>query len=106
MITVRFASGFAIQYNDANYVQRTGDYTDLYEKKDGRWIAQVPTAACVVEVARPCRMYNSVGSSEIIDTFLAMLRDDTSRRNLSAYPAAKIKALLNKHLDSRSKVWR
>lgn len=62
MITVRFPSGFSIQYNTGNFVSRTSSYTDIYEKERGRWIAQVPTDGCVVEVMSPCRLYNPVAT--------------------------------------------
>lgn len=57
MFTVRFPSGVSIQYNDAAYASRGSGYTDIYEKKDGRWIAQVPND-CVIEAVAPCRIYN------------------------------------------------
>jgi hypothetical protein len=58
MITVRFPNGQAVQYNSANYVERfTYGYSDLYEKKDGRWVAQVPNT-CLIEIISACRVYN------------------------------------------------
>lgn len=59
MMTVRFPNGQAVQYNTANYVTRTPDYADLYDRKDGQWIAQVPTA-CIIEVVPACRVYNAL----------------------------------------------
>jgi hypothetical protein len=53
MMTVRFASGLAVTYNSATYVTRNSAYADLYAKKDGAWIAQVPLDA-IIEVVRPC----------------------------------------------------
>lgn len=59
MMTVRFPIGFSVQYNDANHATRNvNGYTDLYTK-EGRWIAQVPTAGCIVEVVKPCRTYRA-----------------------------------------------
>ena len=58
MITVRFPTGFSVQYNSANFVKRcVNGYSDLYDKEGGTWVAQVPTAACIVEVVPPCRTY-------------------------------------------------
>jgi hypothetical protein len=60
MITVRFPSGFSIQYNSASYVTRRDAYSDLYEKSDGvGWVAQVPNE-CVIEVKPPCKMYDAL----------------------------------------------
>lgn len=58
MMWVRFPNGQCIQYNTANYVLRhDAGYTDLYTKKDGTWIAQVPNT-CVVESVAACRVWN------------------------------------------------
>lgn len=47
-----------MQYNDANYIVRhENGYSSLYTKKDGAWVAQVPTQACIVECVQPCRTY-------------------------------------------------
>jgi hypothetical protein len=58
MITVRFPTGFSIQYNDGHYVDVwvDGRYR-ICDKKGGTLIAHVP-AECVVEWVQPCRMYN------------------------------------------------
>lgn len=57
MITVRFPSGFSVQYNTGNYVVRSQlGYSDIYEKKDSGWLAQVPNEA-LIEVSIPCRTY-------------------------------------------------
>jgi hypothetical protein len=58
MMTVRFATGFSVQYNTAGYVVRSTNYTDLYTKKDGDWVAQVPNEA-IVEAVPCCRTYNA-----------------------------------------------
>lgn len=52
---VRFSSGLCIQYNDATYATRHAGFTDLLSKKDGIWIAQVPSE-CVIEWVHPCRI--------------------------------------------------
>lgn len=57
-MTVRMPNGTAIQYNDANYATRSPNgYTDIYTRKDGKWIAQVPNG-WLIEVERPCRVYD------------------------------------------------
>ena len=59
MITVRFPNGCAVQYNTANHAVRARwGYTDLYDRQDGTWIAQVPTATCIIERVQACRVYN------------------------------------------------
>lgn len=59
MMWVRFPNGQCIQYNTAHYVERspTGGYTDMYEGKGGKWIAQIPNA-CVIESMRACAVSN------------------------------------------------
>jgi len=61
MITVRFSNGQAVQYNDATYVSRHTDYSDLLTKKDGHWIAQVPNT-CIIEIRSACRVYNGMAA--------------------------------------------
>lgn len=56
MMTVRFPTGFCVQYNGANYALRRDAYTDLFTKEGGTWIAQVPNDA-IIEVVQPCRTY-------------------------------------------------
>lgn len=62
MITVRFPSGFSIQYNDANYVHRHGEYSDIWDNSAKEtWFAQAPNS-CVIERHIPCRTYNPVAT--------------------------------------------
>lgn len=61
MMTVRFPNGQAVQYNTATYVVRSERYSDLYTKKDGSWIAQVPNT-CLIEVVTSCRVYDGMHS--------------------------------------------
>lgn len=60
MMTVRFHTGFSVQYNNANHAVRRDGYTDLYTRKDGTWLAQVPNTA-LIEVVTPCRTYMAQG---------------------------------------------
>ena len=75
-MTVRFPSGFSIQYNSATQVIRHAEYTDLYTKhpdKGGSWLAQVPNN-CVVEAVIPCRTYNPISQgAETVATQVADL---------------------------------
>ncbi len=56
MMTVRFPSGLAVQYNDANFLNRTSGFWDLYtDSTKTKWIACVQESAGVlIEVVRPC----------------------------------------------------
>lgn len=96
MITVRFPTGVAVQYNDAHYCERAANgYTDLYSSKGGSWIAQVPTGAAIVEVKRPCRVYNSNHEpGSIVDALNKMLGDPAQRTTLPMYELAELKSRL------------
>ncbi len=61
MVTVRFPNGQAIQYNDGAYINRLSGYTDIYTKKDGQFLAQVPNT-CIIEYVHPCRVYNPIAN--------------------------------------------
>lgn len=63
MMTVRFPNGQAVQYNDANYVIRSETVQQLYTRKDGQWIANVPID-CIVEGYSPCRVYNALAEHQ------------------------------------------
>ena len=62
MMTVRFPNGQAVQYNTATYVLRKDGFSDLYTKKDGTWIAQVPNT-CIIESVSACRVYDGLHSN-------------------------------------------
>lgn len=63
MITVRFPTGFSIQYNDATNVTRDASGYTRILTKGAKLIAQVPTSQCVVEFITPCRMYNPLADA-------------------------------------------
>ena len=59
MITVRFPSGFSVQYNDATTVELLPDgRCDIVREEPRRWYARVP-AGCLIEGQTPCRTYNA-----------------------------------------------
>lgn len=95
MITVRFPSGFSIQYNDAAYAVRLPHYTDLYTSSDEstrRWVAQVPTQGCVVEVVQPCRTYDANAvSSDAVAAVARLLEDPSQRLRCDSYVVSRIK---------------
>lgn len=58
MITVRFDTGFSVQYNDLNWVQVLTEGIFLYKNsKSEGWSARAPHNA-IVEIVQPCRTYN------------------------------------------------
>lgn len=107
MFTVRFASGLTVVYPTANYATRSvNGYTDIYTKKDGVWIAQVPTAEAIIETdsANPSVSFG-VKPSAIADEFLRSIEDQNLRRTLSAWTLKRIKSLLGS-FDARRQSWR
>jgi hypothetical protein len=59
MITVRFSSGQAVQYNDGWYVEHYANCRSIKTKKGGDLIAQVPHD-CIIEWVPACRVYNGM----------------------------------------------
>lgn len=73
MITVRFPTGFSIQYNDATYgLRNSAGYTDIYTEKGGTFIAQAPND-CLIEWVGPCRTYNAIPAEP--DALLALTKE-------------------------------
>jgi hypothetical protein len=100
MMTVRFPSGFSVQYNEANWLSFHGEMMRLSTAKDGRWICDVPVASgAIVEVATPCRTYDA-NTRDITETAII-----DRLRQLSGYEVARIKAELKK-FDSNRKAWK
>lgn len=104
MITVRLPTGLSIRYNSANYAARSANgYTDIYDRKDGNWIAQVPNA-WLIEIRAPCRVYNPAREPE--EALDALLDDIENRRHaLPVHKLADLKAALQV-FNARSKVWK
>jgi hypothetical protein len=80
MITVRFPSGFSVQYNSM-YVMKwdnQGMGMTLYESAEKRdsgkgWSVYVPPD-CIVELAQPCRTYQAASSLDA-DRLAAMEKE-------------------------------
>jgi hypothetical protein len=68
MITVRFPSGFSIQYNDLDHADFRTDGAYLGEKKSPSTYSVWVPKDCVVEHIRPCRTYNAATESSENDT--------------------------------------
>jgi hypothetical protein len=106
MITVRSPHGVCVQYNAADYVVRsgTGGYTDLYERKDGAWVAQVGNG-WLIEVQTPCRVYRAAESHhEGIKAALPALRARPTGYTV-ACDIAELKRELE-HFDARRRRWK
>lgn len=89
MMTVRFATGFSVQYNDANFIHY-GDHThQLRDRKDGNLIATVPASA-IVELVPPCRIYNAV-RDETTETIRGLVQSEfkTIQRQIRALKKSK-----------------
>ena len=86
MITVRFPTGFSVQYNSATTVEYGTDakWTILYDRPGGNQIATI-VGPCLIERTAPCRTYNPVA-----DTTLRELREEI--RELAAKVQRKLKA--------------
>jgi hypothetical protein len=106
VITVRFPSGVAVQYNDAHWIERGEHYTDLRDKRGGRLLAQVPTRGCIVEFVRPCRVYSSNHEpSDLVDALNRALADPAIRARLNMPGLAEIKRRL-RDLDIKRWIWK
>jgi hypothetical protein len=65
MITVRFPTGFSVQYNSLKAMKWSQDNQNIYlfesiadRDKGGGWQVSVP-AGCIVEFTQPCRTYDA-----------------------------------------------
>lgn len=106
MITVRFPTGFSVQYNDATYVEYLADDTArLRVGKGGTWVADVPKDA-LIEVQPACRTYNAQArpAATIAKEFLQALRD---RKDFGYYdnPLREIKRELAR-FNGKTRLWR
>lgn len=103
MITVRFPNGQAIQYNDASYCTRSvNGYSDLYTKKDGTWIAQVPNTA-LIESVRPCAITNPVAREMTPESACDLVAKHI--RSISSGKLSMLKSLLSR-FNRRTHTWR
>ena len=96
MITVRFATGFSVQYNDLQAMKWDNDGMGmtLYEtaaKRDAGtgWKVHVP-ADCIVELVQPCRTYSAV-RDETTETVRALMQSEfkTIQRQIRALKKSK-----------------
>jgi hypothetical protein len=59
MITVRFPSGFSVQYNDAKYSFREAGQTLLYESSAKQKLFAIVPNEALIEHAPCCTTYNA-----------------------------------------------
>lgn len=104
MFTVRFPSGIAIVYNDAQYLMATENTFRLYTKKEGRWIATIAMASgAMIEAQKPCRIYDARQTTEQLRSLLG------SMRKLTSYSDAGVLAEMKReleHFDARKRCWK
>ena len=91
MITVRFPSGFSVQYNDLDSMKWGSDNAQLLfrsnaDRDTGKgWVVSVP-ADCIVEFMQPCRTYMA-GESDM----KTELRDAQHKLELARKQIARLK---------------
>lgn len=87
MITVRFPTGFSVQYNIAANVEGPDQdgITRLRDKKDGMLIARL-SKECIVEFIQCCSTYQAAIESESIELQLSALKREI----------ASLKRIINK----------
>lgn len=99
-VTVRSPAGQSYTYNNGQYVMRSEHgYTDLYDRKGGSLIAQVPsdwllewTPPCVVRAA-------PVGADGALD--LLLNNDGAELRRVHGHKLAELKQRLRKFYQRR-----
>lgn len=108
MLTVRFGSGLAITYNDANHVQWNapeGGHT-LYTRSGGQLVATVPEGA-IIEFRRPC-VISKPHEAEDLDNAIRVVADALEGQpgcNGARHRLADIKRYL-RDFDARTMDWR
>lgn len=77
MITVRYPSGFSVQYNDAVYLTYQNHGWELYtDQKKTKWIASIQNSAgVIIESVRPWATYdaNTVDDQKLIQLVMDRL---------------------------------
>ena len=75
MITVRFSTGFSVQYNEAHYTERGPNDTTIWADSTKRHIIAIAPKDAIVEHEAPCRTYNPIAiDSDEVRKELARLR--------------------------------
>jgi hypothetical protein len=106
VITVRFDTGFSVQYNGAHYVETTahpagGGYHDLLTSKGGNWVARLPITA-LIEWVTPCRIYDAKHApAELAKAVLQAI----DNREFDGYDLASMKRAL-RDFNALRKKWK
>lgn len=94
MITLRFPSGVAVTYNDANFLQYKDPFVRLMTaapEKQGRLVAVVPySSGVVVGFVKPCRVEDVARKQTIEGAVELLVRDIRSARNTSEVARLKL----------------
>ena len=107
MITVRFPSGVAVQYNTASYVLRSSDAWHLYEQKDGKWVASIQMSAGVMIEAVPACAVTAPGAASLhagLDMLLSLLQAGQGGQ-VPSYKLKDLKRALAR-FNARSGYWK
>jgi hypothetical protein len=91
MMTVRFPTGFSVQYNTAGFVSHSEGKSALYTKQGGQLVA-IAYGSCIVELVSPCRTYNPVApDSDRVQASVELLAKDVRamKRKLAQKEAKK-----------------
>lgn len=107
MITVRFPTGVAVTYNEANFASWSGDRVRLLTKEGGTLVASVGNGGgVIIEWRRPCQIENPF-TGETAERALKCLIENV--RNLRGYSSRLKLAALKRELanfDCRDHQWK
>lgn len=95
---VRLQNGTVLSYPTATFASRREQYTDLYTKKDGGWIAQVPNTAIIEPSSTPCAV------ESLAEQLVRELETSEGRGRRSSWALANLKRQLAA-FDARSRCW-
>lgn len=107
MMTVRFPSGVAVTYNNANFLSYKTSAWELHTgnpDKGGSWVCSIPlSTGCIVEVVQPCVVENATLT---LKKALAHLANPVeSLRGCDNYSLARLKRKLT-CFNARTRCWR
>lgn len=110
MITVRFPTGVAIQYSEANFLRYMSAGQELYTEnpdRGGTWVASIPASAgCIIEVRKPCRVYNTNHEpDQVVDALNRVLADPALRDRLPTDQIAEAKRRLGA-FNAKRRTWK
>jgi hypothetical protein len=104
MITVRYPTGFSVQYNSGDWVHWMDGLARISTaspEKGGLWIADVQASAgAIIEVRGPCRTYNAnlIDAAQVGEIALEKIR------SVDGATLRKMKDAL-RNFDARRGTW-